>query len=461
MVDNIETLVECKGKMIKKGRELFNKCLPEDYKLIDEHIDKTKLMDILNDIVLKYEPKIVIEILDKIKALGFTTASLEGFSLSIDELYKEELDELLNKLTGNIQTDMEFLKSDEVTNKLQTFEATEYVNSGARGSMDQLKQLVLSRGYVSDMTGKIRPNLIKNNLVKGLTQREFFDSSYGARKGLLDTALSTGGSGYLTRQLIYSTVGAQLGTTELDEDCQTTDYLEIKIYNKNVAKSVLWRWYLNEKTNKLEKIITSNYLSLVGQTIKLRSPIYCKNEKICRKCYGDLYKILHSDQVGIIATQAIGERITQLVLRTFHLSGVAQAQTQYKKQEDIIGGMQIAGKLFHKPYDINKLDGSGDKISTPMDLVDSIFRLFNPYKEIRLIHYEVIVSMMMWNEEDLWRTQKNRKINEFSWMSILKIPEMKSWLLGCAFANLKTKLLDGIIRDRKDENTCISDLFKY
>ena len=449
MSEKLDEIVEFKGHKLKVGRYLFNKCLPEDYPIIDKCIDGKLLSKILNDVAMRYPPKIVINTLDNIKNLGFTQSTIRGYTLGIDDLYSKELMDIADNLTGDMKEDMKILNSKKVMDILKTFSFRDYIESGARGSWDQIKQLVLSRGYVSDSKGKIRPNLIRGNLLKGLNQEEFFNSCWGARKGLLDTALSTGVSGYLTRQLIYSCVFVELDN-QLD-DCGSTDYMRIFIEDHDMAKSVLWRYF--KVDNRLIKITTSNYKNIIGKTINLRTPIYCKSKKICKKCYGDLHKILHSDQIGIIATQAIGEITTQLVLRTFHLSGVAKSKAESEDQDDIISGLGVANKLFHKPESV--VD-----INNPSDLVNATYKVFNEYKKIHMIHYEIIISAMMWVGNTQWRLTENRDDNKYEWVSILQIPSRASWLLGVAFSNLKAKLLDGLINGKSDNCNALSRLFR-
>lgn len=449
MSEELEGIVEFKGVQLKTGRYLFNKCLPEDYPIIDERIDGKLLTEILNDIAMRYSPKIVINTLDNIKNLGFTQSTINGYTLAIDDLYSKDLMDIADSLTGNMRQDMKILNSDKVMKILKTFSFKDYIESGARGSWEQIKQLVLSRGYVSDSKGKIRPDLIRGSLLKGLNQKEFFNSCWGARKGLLDTALSTGVSGYLTRQLIYSCVFIELDDGV--EDCGTTDYMRIFVENEEMAKSLLWRYF--SVKDRLIKITTSNYKSIIGKHIYLRTPIYCKSQNICKKCYGDLHKILHSNQIGIIATQAIGEITTQLVLRTFHLSGVAKQKEESESQDDIISGLGVANKIFHKPtsvVDINK----------PSDLVCATYKIFNEYKKIHMIHYEVIISAMMWTGDTQWRLLENRDEQSYDWVSILQIPSRASWLLGVAFSNLKAKLLDGLVNKKSDNCNALSRLFK-
>ncbi|MCK5017179.1 MAG: hypothetical protein KAS32_08910 [Candidatus Peribacteraceae bacterium] len=437
------------GTKMPFGRYLFNECLPEDYPVIKSSLVKGQLFNILNDIALKYPPKEVMETLDKIKNLGFSMSTLKGYTLSIDDLHSQKLVDIANSLEGDAIKDLTKMKSPEVMKVLRSFPFATYIESGARGDWDQAKQLVLSRAYVSDSTGKIRPNLIRSSLVQGLNQDEFFNSCWGARKGLLDTALSTGDSGYLTRQLIYSTVFVELSEKD---DCGTTDTMQLEVTTKELAKTILWRYYLDDNDN-LVKITNKNIDSIVGTTIRLRSPIYCTDKKICKKCYGDLYKILHSDQIGIVATQAVGERTTQLVLRTFHLSGVAQINDDSGDQHDIISGIDIANKLFHKPTSLGK-------INEPIDLVKMIYEVFNAYKSIHMIHYEVIVSAMMWSGDSLWRLKDDRDKAPKEWVSILQVPSRHSWLLGAAFSNLKTKILEGLVHSRTDTETSLSKLFR-
>lgn len=450
--EGMENAKEIKGKLLPLGKYLFNECLPADFRLIDEAQNDKTLLFILNEIGLTYPPEVVMQTLDRIKNLGFTLSTLKGYTLSAKDLHSEALENIAESLEGDRAVDITRINSEEVENELHNLPFSDFIESGARGSWDQVKQLVLARGYVADSTGQIRPNLIRNSLMSGLTQEEFFDSCWGARKGLLDTALSTGDSGYLTRQLIYSTVFVELSKSL--EDCGTTDGLDIKIKDENMSKSFLWRYHIKEN-GELEKIVRRNYLDLIGQTIKLRSPMYCKSDHVCKRCYGDLHRILHSNQVGIIATQAVGERTTQLVLRTFHLSGVAQSGTeQFDKQEDIISGISMANKLFHNPNAIKK-------ITTPAELVLEIYELFNPYKAIHMVHYEVIVSAMMWAGNKQWRLTENREKVPFDYISILQVPSKASWLLGCAFSNLKQKLLDGLINSREDNITSLSNLFRF
>jgi hypothetical protein len=138
-----------------------------------------------------------------------------------------------------------------------------------------------------------------------------------------------------------------------------------------------------------------------------------------------------------------------------HNSGVAKTSGsggKHDKQEDIISGMSLAQKIFHDPESLG--------VQSPATMTKSIFELFNPYKAIQMVHYEILISSMMWKDGVPWRLNKNRSDSDFEWVSILKIPSYSSWLLGAAFSNLKNKLLDGVIRNRIDESSSITELFR-
>jgi DNA-directed RNA polymerase beta' subunit len=438
-----------KGAVLPFGRYLFNMCLPTEYPVINETVTKNKLRSIMNDICLNYPPKQVMDTFDKIKSLGFSMVTIEGFTLSLFDLYDEQLIRYADELTGNVEEDMETLKSDPaIVGRLKELPFAIFIESGARGTWDQARQMVLSRGYVADADNHVRETLIRSSLTTGLTPVEFFNSCWGSRKGLLDTALSTGDTGYLTRQLIYSTVNMELGE---EDDCGTTDTLDLFVADANVAKSLMWRFIVGGNGQKI-LVTHNNYREMVGKIVKLRSPIYCKNNRVCKTCYGNLYKILHSDQIGIIATQAIGERATQLVLRTFHISGAASTSGgKSGDNDDIISGMTIAKKMFHSPEDI----------TTPGDLVRRIYKVFGQYGDIKNIHFEVITASMMWHGNKLWRLLPARNTVEPEYVSILQVPARSSWLLGCAFSNLKQKLITGLIEEEVDESSALTSLFRY
>lgn len=318
--ENLNNKVIYKGKEITESRKIFNENLPDDYPLIDEPISKKELMLILDDIRKKYDKEITVSVLDNIKKIGFKYSTLYGSTLSLhlceieglekekEELYKQ--DDIIGQLNR--------VNSEEIKTMLKNnFNYSYMIESGARGEWDQIKQVVFTRGFVSNFKGKILPKAIKNSLLNGLTQEEFFDSTYGCRKGLMDVAINTGTSGYLTRKLTMAMINLQVDVN-LD-DCGTTDTFNLYVKNDYDAKMLIHRYYINDN-NELTKITNDNYKHIIGNTIKLRSPVFCKSHNLCKTCYGDLYKIIKTKFVGVISAQSLGETNTQMILRTFHTS---------------------------------------------------------------------------------------------------------------------------------------------
>jgi hypothetical protein len=359
--------------------------------------------------------------------MSLKSCEIENAKVMRDELYDGEIQDQLVKTS-----------SDEIKDFLRdNFKYSYMVESGARGNWDQVKQLVLTRGFISNFDGEILPNPIKNSLIDGLSRKEFFNSTYGCRKGLLDVALNTGTSGYLSRKLIFTCANLQLG--EID-DCGTTNTLEVHVNDNKKAKMLIGRYYI--ENNQLAQITENNYLEITGKVIQLRSPIFCLDERICHKCYGDLHKFLNSRFIGIIASQALGERNTQLVLRVFHTSGSAvinNNEEENMKQMDIIGDLTTVSKALHK----------FGKNTNCKDIVESLHNIYNRSGEIHHVHFECVVSQLMWSEDEKWRLHKNRDKLSVQFRSVQTTPSYESWLLGLAFSNPKKHLLRGVLNSGK------------
>lgn len=429
----LKKIIDYKGKRITKSRLIFNQCLPDDHPVIDQIINKKELINILNDIKNKYDGQTTAEVLDNIKEIGFEYASRFGSTMSLDEceLTGESIKDEIYR--GEIVQQINKISSKETEDKLRkSFGYSYMIDSGSRGSWDQVRQIVLSRGFISNFQGDIIPTPVKSSLIEGLTPREFFISTYGCRKGLLDVAINTGESGHLSRKLIFTCVNLQKDLN-LD-DCGSTDYLNVNVDSLKKAEMLIFRYYLDDCDNLLE-ITKENYHELVGKIIKLRSPIFCKSYNICHKCYGNLWKLLNTKFIGIVAAQTLGEKSTQLILRTFHTSGVAsiKGETDDMKQDDIVSDLSIASNLFHhfKGKDCGQI-------------VNDLFEIYNGNGRIHHIHFESIVSQLMWHNDTKWRLLPNRDEIEPEFYSILKVPSYESWVLGLGFSNPKRHIIKGL-----------------
>jgi len=420
-----------------EGKEIFNSALPEDYRTIDTVVNEKILLSILNDIKDTYPNEITANILDNVKRLGFKYSTLVGCTMSLDDCYFPEAATLRDSLyeSDDPREQLMALSSNDVITQLkENFKYSFLIESGARGSWDQVKQLILTRGFISNFDGEILPLPIKHNLIEGLTEEEFFYSTYGCRKGLLDVALNTGTSGYLSRKLIFTCANLQIHT-ELD-DCGTTDFLNIEVKTPRKAKMLVNR-YMKEG-DSLVLITKDTCMDLLNKTVEVRSPILCKSPMLCKTCYGDLHKKLNSRFVGIIAAQTLGERSTQLVLRTFHTSGAAiikgdQRQTEGDMhQKDIIGDLSAVASLLHK-----------FKGKHYTDIVSDLFDIYD--KDIYHVHFECVVAQLMWKDYRKWRLLNNRSEVPPSFYSIQSVPNQESWILAMAFSNPKRSILQGIL----------------
>jgi len=421
----------------KKGEQIFNDCLPEDYRVIKGQVNKNILMDVLNDIKDNYSEDVSAKVLDEVKKVGFKYATMVGCTMSLDDCCFDDSYKLRDDLykSNEAREQLMAVSSNDVVEELrEKFEYSYLIDSGARGSWDQVKQLILTRGFISNFDGEILPQPIKHCLIEGLTEEEFFFSTYGCRKGLLDVALNTGTSGYLSRKLIFTCANLQI---DLDlDDCGTTDYLQVKVTTPRKARMLINRYMKNG--NDLVKITNENHMELLGKDIEIRSPILCKSPRLCKTCYGDLYKKLNSRFVGIIAAQTLGERTTQLVLRTFHTSGSAiikgdERQTKGDiRQKDIIGDLSSVASLLHK-----------FKGKTYEDIVSELFDAYD--KNIHHVHYECVVAQLMWKGYQKWRLLQNRNEVRPNYYSIQSVPNQESWILAMAFSNPKRSILQGIL----------------
>jgi hypothetical protein len=237
-------------------------------------------------------------------------------------------------------------------------------------------------------------------------------------------------------------------------DCGTKDKIKVTIPPKGSDSNIdpyslawgLCGRYITEENTTDEKLITyANFHELIGKTVYVRSPIFCKTFNICKKCYGKQSDTVHSNYVGIIAAQAIGEVSTQLVMRTFHTSGVVtQTSEDSDENQDIINDLSMAKKLFHNSMPVTCQGRTIDRLTYP-DLLTCLFEIYSRHKKMLLVHYECIISQMMRVGDTRWRLTENRNLADYTLASIESVPAKESWLLALAFSKPKQYLIEGII----------------
>jgi DNA-directed RNA polymerase subunit beta' len=371
---------ELKTKLIETtvGRVIFNQSVPKEVGYINALLTKKNLREIIGDIInITNVPK-TAKFLDDIKQLGFRTAFQGGLSFNINDLIipsikdevldnaKSEVDEVwdnynMGLITNNerynqivdiwsrVDTRITETLIRELSSDKQGFNSVYMMlDSGARGSKQQIKQLCGIRGLMakprkSGSSGsEIIENPILSNFKGGLNVLDYFISTHGARKGLADTALKTADAGYLTRRLVD--VAQDVVITE--EDCGTLRGIAISALKDNeevvepLLDRIVGRTSLHNIYNPAndETIIEAGdeiteerakFIEEAGiETVEIRSVLTCESKRgVCVKCYGKNLATgnmaQRGDAVGIIAAQSIGEPGTQLTLRTFHVGGVA------------------------------------------------------------------------------------------------------------------------------------------
>ena len=382
------------------GKIIFNTPIPQDLGYVDrtdpEHkfdyevdfqVTKKKLPDIISRCLTKHGTKRCAIMLDHIKAQGYKYSTLSAITVAVpDAIIPEEKPEILaaadkkvEKVMKNFNrgliSDEERYKNtveiwqaatEEVSNALSTNLKTHHQrnpiymmsDSGARGSMDQIKQLAGTRGLLANTAGKTLEMPIRANYREGLNILEYFISSRGARKGLTDTALRTADSGYLTRRLVD--VSQEVIIRE--EDCHATEGIlvsEISEGNATIesfSERLIGRYALHDvkdpKTgelivskDKMMDMFDAEKIKAAGITeLEIRSVMTCRaHVGVCARCYGSNMSngqcVKVGESVGIIAAQSIGEPGTQLTMRTFHTGGIASA-------EDITQGLPRVEELF-------------------------------------------------------------------------------------------------------------------
>ena len=380
----LRTNVREKGQLVRKiidttvGRVLFNQFVPAEVGFVNQLLTKKSLREIIGDIIKITNVPITARFLDDIKTLGFRMAFKGGLSFSINDLIVPDLkQELLDSAKNEVDEAWENYNMGLITNNERYNQVIDIwgrvdtritdtliremaadkqgfnsvymmLDSGARGSKTQVKQLVGIRGLMakprkSGSSGsEVIENPILSNFKDGLNVLDYFISTHGARKGLADTALKTADAGYLTRRLVDVAQDVVIA----EDDCGTLRGINTSALKDNedviepLSDRIEGRTSLHNVYNPLtdELIINAGeeisaevakYIEEVGiEYVEIRSVLTCEMKRgVCVKCYGKNlasgYLTQRGDAVGIIAAQSIGEPGTQLTLRTFHVGGVA------------------------------------------------------------------------------------------------------------------------------------------
>ena len=357
--------IKSQGQILETsvGRIFFNQALPEEMSFINAGIRGKDVKRLLIECQNRFGKERTVQLIDSLKDLGFSYATASGISMSITDaeiipnkqklvdeaeskvevieknfrrglITEVERARLSEEIWSNLTAQIDQLTLDNMspTNTLRIMQESE-----ARGSRDQLKQLAGMRGLLADPLGRIVELPSKGNFREGLEVYEYFTSTRGARKGLVDKALKTADAGYLTRRLVDVThdllirdedCGTKEGVEIVDEKDRTTPFVN-QLLGRVTTKNI--KGEKGEVIVKADEEITEDVLGKIERAkvkeVIVRSPLTCETKYgVCQACYGrDLAikeKVGMGTPVGVMAAQSIGEPGTQLTMRTFHLGGI-------------------------------------------------------------------------------------------------------------------------------------------
>ena len=483
------------------GRILVNQVVPEEVGYVNELLTKKSLRDIISVVMKKAGADKVAKFLDDIKNMGYQMAFRGGLSFNLDAVIipeaKEQLvaegyqkaeaimdDYSMGLITNNERYNQIIDVWTNVNNRLSAQVVKTLTNdddgfnpvymmldSGARGSREQIRQLSGMRGLMakpqkSGVEGgqQVIENPILSNFKEGLSVLEYFISTHGARKGLADTALKTADAGYLTRRLVD--VAQDVIITE--EDCGTLRGLNATAIKRNddvvqtLYDRILGRTALNDVVNPLTnevlcragEEITEDIAAAIDkspiESVDIRSVLTCASRHgVCAKCYGrnlaTARMVQKGEVVGVIAAQSIGEPGTQLTLRTFHVGGVAGGSTietnvvsKYEGRLEIDELRTVKGK-----------NSQGEAINIVISR-QSEFRIVDPKTGITLYTHALPYGATIFMEHDA-EVKKGDLICEWDPYNAVVIAEHDG---KAVYEGLK----EGVTyRDERDEQTGMSE----
>ncbi|MCI5081216.1 MAG: DNA-directed RNA polymerase subunit beta' [Saprospiraceae bacterium] len=432
------------GKLVMKlidttvGRVLFNEKVPENVPFINVLLTKKNLKKVIGGIIERTNFHVTAQFLDEIKTMGFFWAFRGGLSFNLGDLItpsvkqntleeaQSEVDEVWDNYNMGLITNNERYNQiidkwtyadnritetlmKELASHKQGFNSVYMMlDSGARGSKQQIKQLCGLRGLMAkprksgDTGGAVIENPILSNFVDGLSVLEYFISTHGARKGLADTALKTADAGYLTRRL----VDVAQDVVIMEKDCDTLRGIETSALkdNEKVIESLVsridGRYTLHDIVHPVtDEIIlkagdfidakTAQYIEDEGvETVHIRSVLTCDAKRgVCEKCYGRNLATgriaEQGDAVGIIAAQSIGEPGTQLTLRTFHVGGIASvSKTESELTSKFNGQVEFDGVRT-----VESTNDAGEKVDVVLSRTGEV-RIMDPEtNKLYVSHY--------------------------------------------------------------------------
>jgi len=317
------------GVVTTVGRVLFNKILPSPKYYSNKPISKKDVSLLIEKIYSEYgksNREVYVEFCNKLVNLGVKYFTIMAPSFTMDDLndIPKEVLEMKQKIRDAKTPTEANIYIEKNKELMKLYLEKKNTNIGVIGKAGALKngygqvnQILVSKGLVNSPT---EVKVLADSYADGFNSSDFFKSGYGSRQGIIDRVLNTSTTGYLSRQLVYA-----LQRVEADPriiDCRTKRFFTLKA-TPDVAKRLKGR----NIVNKMGKIIPFNETEHLNKVIHLRSPVYCTSKSICRTCYGELLMRNRTKYVGVLAGEICGERLTQTIMKSFHVGGAITIKT--------------------------------------------------------------------------------------------------------------------------------------
>jgi DNA-directed RNA polymerase beta' subunit len=311
--------VRYRGHNTTMGKAILNSAFPPDFKWLSGQMTGKNINALIPEVVKKYGDEAAASIYTSIKDSAFKFATIGASSITLDILeMPDSILRLKKKLPDSTPEEADKILKEMQVILIEHLKDTglyDLIQSGSGKGWGQPMQMLVAKGIIADTSGKLLQP-IKGSFGEGLTNTEYFTAAAGARKGMADRALNTATTGYFTRQLVYVLSPVEAHPTL--KDCKTKRTVQIRLTN-DIMKRMKGRYII--KNGKVIPFKIADYKA--GDVVELRTSIYCESYKLCHTCYGDLLKRHKSPYVGVLAGASIGERGTQLIMRTFHTGGAA------------------------------------------------------------------------------------------------------------------------------------------
>lgn len=303
--------VKYRGQVTTMGKAIINSCFPQDMPFLQVQATKKTIGAMIEKIYEKHGDEVIKVVVDRLKDVGFKWATIMAPSMNLDSfVLPASVIKIKEKLKTATPEEAQVLieEAQEILEKhLDNTGFGDLANSGSTKGWSQPMQILVAKGVIADPDGNVL-DPISGSFADGLSNREYFDASQGARKGIIDRVINTADTGYMSRKLAYL-----LNTVELDrmnKDCRTTRTIAVKL-DKILIGRFKGRYVI--KNDKLMLFDDAGFKT--GDICNLRTPIFCTSPKICHTCYGKLLERHNTPYVGILAAQIIGERGTQLIMK--------------------------------------------------------------------------------------------------------------------------------------------------